>query len=49
MRLSSEFARLGESLTLNMRAAVPMPAVAAASVLHSATVGGSVVGLVGPL
>jgi len=28
---------------------VPIPAVAAASVLHSATVGGSVVGDVGPL
>ena len=32
-----------------MRAAVPIPAVAAASVLHSAAVGGSVVGDVGPL
>jgi len=30
-----------------MRAAVPIPAVAAASVLHSAAVGGSVVGAVG--
>jgi len=36
-------------LVENMRAAVPMPAVAAASVLHSAAVGGSVVGDVGPL
>ena len=32
-----------------MRAAVPIPAVAAASVLHSAAVGGSVTGDVGPL
>jgi len=32
-----------------MRAAVPIPAVAAAPVLHSAAVGGSVVGVVGPL
>jgi len=32
-----------------MRAAVPIPSVAAASVLHSAAVGGSVVGDVGPL
>jgi len=31
-----------------MRAAVPIPAVAAASMLHSAAVGGSVVGDVGP-
>jgi len=31
-----------------MRAAAPIPAVAAASVLHSAAVGGSVVGVVGP-
>ena len=30
-------------------AAVPIPAVAAASVLHSAAVGGSVAGDVGPL
>ena len=32
-----------------MRAAVPIPAVAAASVSHSAAVGGSVVGVVGLL
>ena len=32
-----------------MRAAVPIPAVAAASVLRSAAIGGSVVGVVGPL
>ena len=33
-----------------MRAAVPIPVVvAAASVLHSGDVGGSVVGVVGPL
>ena len=32
-----------------LRAAVPIPAVASASVLHSAAVGGSVVGVVGPL
>ena len=36
-------------LTRVMRAAVPIPAVAAASVLYSAAVGGSVVGDVGPL
>ena len=32
-----------------MRAVVPIPAVASASVLQSAAVGGSVVGVVGPL
>jgi len=32
-----------------LRAAVPIPAVAAASVVHSAAVGGSVIGDVGPL
>jgi len=32
-----------------MRATVPIPAVAAASVLHSAAVGGFVAGDVGPL
>ena len=32
-----------------MRAAVPIPAVTSAFVLHSAAVGGSVVGFVGPL
>jgi len=40
---------LAAALTRVMRAAVPIPAVAAASVLHSAAVGGSVVGDVGPL
>ena len=40
---------LAAALTRVMRAAVPIPAVAAASVLHSAAVGGSVVGVVGPL
>ena len=37
------------ALTRVMRAAVPVPAVAAASVLHSAAVGGSVAGVVGAL
>ena len=40
---------LAAALTRVMRAAVPIPAVASASVLHSAAVGGSVVGVVGPL
>jgi len=40
---------LAAALTRVMRAAVPIPAVGAASVLHSATVSGSVVGDVGPL
>ena len=40
---------LAAALTRVMRAAVPIPAVSAASVLHSAAVGGSVVGDVGPL
>jgi len=40
---------LAATLTRVMRAAVPVPAVAAASVLHSAAVGGSVVGDMGPL
>jgi len=39
---------LAAVLTRVIRAAVPIPAVAAASVLHSAAVGGSVVGVVGP-
>ena len=39
---------LAAALTRVMRAAVPIPAVAAASVLHSAAVRGSVVGAVGP-
>ena len=37
------------ALTRVMRATVPIPAVASASVLHSAAVGGSVVGVVRPL
>jgi len=37
------------ALTRVMRGAVPIPAVAAASVLHSAAVGGSVAGDVGAL
>jgi len=45
---------LAAALTRVMRAAVPIPAVASASALHSAAfdgsvVGGSVVGVVGPL
>ena len=40
---------LAASLTRVMRAAVPIPTVVSASVLHSAVVGGSVVGVVGPL
>ena len=40
---------LAAALTHVMRAVVPIPAVAAASVLHSAAVGGSVVGVVRPL
>ena len=40
---------LAAALTRVMRAAVPIPAVASASVVHSAAVGGSVVGVVRPL
>ena len=40
---------LAAALLRVMRAAVPIPAVAAASVLHSASVGGFVAGDVGPL
>ena len=40
---------LAAALTRVMRAAVPIPAVASASVFHSAAVVGSVVGVVGPL
>ena len=40
---------LAAALTRVRRAAVPIPAVASASVLHSAAVGGSVVGVVRPL
>ena len=40
---------LAVALTRVMRAAVPIPAVVSASVLHFAAVGGSVVGVVRPL
>ena len=40
---------LAAALTRVMRASVPIPALASASVLHSSVVGGSVVGVVGPL
>jgi len=40
---------LAAAITRVMRAAVPIPAVASASVFHSAAVVGSVVGIVGPL
>jgi len=40
---------LAAALTRVMRAGVPIPALASASVLQSAAVGGSVVGVVGPL
>jgi len=40
---------LAAALTRVMRAAVPIPAVTSASVLHSAAVGGSVIGVVRPL
>ena len=40
---------LAAVLSRVMRAAVPIPAVTAASVLHSAAVGGSVAGDVGAL
>jgi len=40
---------LAAALTRVMRASVPIPSVASASVLHSAVVGGSVVGVVRPL
>jgi len=42
-------ALLAAALARVMRAAVSIPAVASGSVLHSATVGGSVVGVVRPL
>ena len=41
--------RFWAALSRVMRAAVPIPAVATASVSHSASVGGSVVGVVGLL
>jgi len=40
---------LAAALTRVMRVAVPIPALASASVLQSAAVGGSVVGVVGAL
>jgi len=40
---------LVDALTRVMRAVVSIPAVASVSVLHSVTVGGSVVGVVRPL
>jgi len=40
---------LSAALSCVMRAAGPIPAVAAASVLHSAAIGGFVAGDVGPL
>jgi len=40
---------LAAALTRVMRATVPIPALASASVLHSAAVGGSVEGVVRPL
>ena len=40
---------LAAALSRVMRAAVPIPTVPAASVSHSAAVGGSVVGVVGLL
>ena len=40
---------LAAARTRVMRAAVTIPTIAAASVLHSAAVGGSVVGVVRPL
>ena len=40
---------LAAALARVMRVAVPIPAVASASVLHSAVVGESVVGVVKPL
>ena len=40
---------LAAALTRVMRATVPIPAVASASVLRSAAVAGSVVGVVRPL
>jgi len=40
---------LADAPTRVMRATVPIPAVASASVLHSTAVGGSVLGVVRPL
>jgi len=49
LRSGSVNAFFAAALTRVMRAAVPIPAVASASVLHSAAVDGSVVGVVRPL
>ena len=40
---------LADALTRVIRATVPIPTLASASVLQSVVVGGSVVGVVGPL
>ena len=40
---------LAAALTRVLRASVPIPTLASTSVLQSAAVGGSVVGVVGPL
>jgi len=40
---------LAAALSRDVRAAVPIPAVVAASVLHSAAVGGFVADFVGPI
>ena len=40
---------LAVALTRVMRATIPIPVLTSASVLHSAAVGGSVVGVMGPL
>jgi len=40
---------LAPALTRVMRAVVPIPVVAATSMLHSAVVGGSVIGVLGTL
>jgi len=40
---------LAAALTRVMRAAVPIPVIDAASAVHSAAVGGSVVGVMRPL
>ena len=47
--MTQELKFLAAALSRVMRAAVPIPADAAASVSHSAAVGGSVVGVVGLL
>ena len=42
-------ARLAAALTRVMRVTVPIPVLTSCSVLYSVSVGGSVVGVVGPL